>query len=218
MNSLFHDLGPQTRVYNGLVLPVRFNGQTRPYLALIDSGADRSIMSARIVKEVNANFAAHVNHGNMICMNQHVPITMISDTSRIVSASNAPLPIVGAARNVQIRIGVMDSYTTIPHAISVIESLSPDMIIGLDLLKYLNMQIDFSSQSTDPTLRVCTPGVDANCVKYDMGHVKQRLREQQQHRSQSRVQSVYMAVVPTEPKENIHSAHWRHRRERIRPL
>jgi len=134
-NNMFDNMTHLSRSYRGLVLPVRFNGSVIPALALVDSGADKTLVSKALIYSI---LPKEIVKKLTIVLND----TSGGGGMKVVTASNSPINITGFVSGLKMRVATLNSTVTLDN-IPIVDGLTPDVIMGHDTLKRLHTRITF---------------------------------------------------------------------------
>ena len=204
---MFRGMRPLGRIYRGLVLPARFNGHSKPVPALVDSGADKTLVSKKLIYNI---IPRDIRENSLEIRTKQGP--------RVVTATNSPIKIVGFVSGLEMRVGDLNGTVSL-NDIPIVEGLTPDVILGHETLQQLNASITFQSQGgsasehnsyrklfeggggggggggsgsgsksglklppTNSQVRLCSPD-GSGCKTYNMDAVRQMMLIQQKNAS-----------------------------------
>lgn len=189
-NNLFANLHTSPSIYNGFIIPVRFNACGKTFRALVDTGADYTLMSSLVVGELR-KCKSSSSSGKKRSGGQSQTTTEALHIQRqwpsrlknfgIRDASGNKLGVQGYANDVTLYVPGMNKSGGIqlPPGVPVIKGLSPEIILGHDTLALMQARVKYGDTRDATTIRICD---DARlCRTFNMGSVRRNLMAAQRN-------------------------------------
>ena len=179
--NVFANLHSGDNFYSGFIIPVQFNGCHKTFRALVDTGADNTLISSLVLHAVQ-----QCKKNKPIDVQSNWPARLHNFGIR--DASGNKMKIEGYANSVEMFVPSLSSSSlrsgtvTMPPGIPIIDNLTPEIILGHDALELMSLKVEYGPTRDKTSIKICGDN-NRECQKLNMGEVRRQLMQAQRHPS-----------------------------------
>ena len=172
-SNVFANLHTSPTIYKGFIIPVQFNKCGKTFRALVDTGADYTLLSHNVLDEIQDCG----KDSKRIRTQPNWPMRL--ENFGIRDASGNRLSVFGYANGVSMYVkGSGIGGVVLPPGVPVIKDLSPEIILGHDALALMSTRIEYGDDRDNTTIQFCDKRKN-KCTTLNMGRVRRDLMKAQ---------------------------------------